>query len=155
MKRKKTTLVLVLVLVLVISVALVVFVYTRDRNPEIVVKDAIIVPSGMLEGVASSFMLIINDGRGGDKLIGCSIKEHPTVRGELHDVIDGKMIKIEEIIIPAKETIELKMGGLHLMFFDIPENLKDTVTLLLEFKESGTIEVKAHIRPQKNGHGVH
>jgi copper(I)-binding protein len=72
-------------------------------------------------------------------------------------VIDGKMTKIEEIIIPAKETIELKMGGLHLMFFDIPENLKDkdTVTLLLKFKESGTIEVKAHLRTQKNGHGVH
>jgi copper(I)-binding protein len=154
MKRKKTTLALVS-LVFVIFAALVVFVYTRDGNPEIVVKDATIVPSGMLEGVASSFMLIINDGKGGDKLIGCSIKEHPAVRGELHDVIDGKMTKIEEIKIPAKETIELKMGGLHLMFFGIPENLKDTVTLLLEFKEIGTIEVKAHLRTQKNGHGVH
>lgn len=154
MKRKKTTLALA-ALALVIFAALVVFVYTRDGNPEIVVKDAIIVPSGMMEGVASSFMFIINDGKGGDKLIGCSIKEHPFVRGELHDVIDGKMTKIEEIKIPAKETIELKMGGLHLMFFDIPENLKDTVTLLLKFKEIGTIEVKAHLRTQENGHGVH
>ena len=112
-------------------------------KPEIVVSDITVVPSGMMKGVASSFMHINNNGSGSDRLTGCKIKEYPSARGELHDFKDGRMTKVEEMIIPAHETTELMRGSLHIMFFKIPEKLKGTVTLIMNFEESGPIEVKA------------
>lgn len=82
-------------LVLVFSAALVVSACIRGGEPEIVVKGATIISSVMMEGAASSFMFIINDGKGSDKLTGCSIKEFPSVRGEIHDIVGGKMTKME------------------------------------------------------------
>jgi copper(I)-binding protein len=47
--------------------------------PDITVQDAMVIPSPMFIGTASAFMLITNDGKGSDVLIGCSIKEFPAV----------------------------------------------------------------------------
>lgn len=112
-------------------------------KPEIVVRNVTVVPSGMMKGIASSFMQIINNGSGSDRLTGCTIKEHPSARGELHDFKDGRMTKVEEVKIPAHETTELRRGGLHIMFFEIPEKLNEMVTLVLSFEKSGPIEVRA------------
>jgi hypothetical protein len=114
-------------------------------TPKISVKEAKLVPSPMLIGVASAFMLIFNKGDASDKLIGCSIKEYPSVKGRLHDVIQGKMQRIEEIEIPANEVVMLKKGGLHLMFYGLPENITDEVTIVLNFKKIGSIEIKARV----------
>lgn len=114
-------------------------------EPELIVKGAILIPSPKMKGVASSFMFIINEGNGGDKLLGCSIKEYPTVRGELHDVVKGKMKRVNEIPIPPGQTTALKAGGLHLMFFGMPDSLPEEVTVLLRFEKSGTIEVKTQV----------
>ena len=116
-------------------------------GPEIVVKGVTVVPSGMMQGAASSFMFIINDGVGNDTLTGCSMKDLPSVRCELHDFIDGKMSRREEIAIPAQETTELKRGGLHIMLFNVPDTLEDEVTLIMNFGESGPVEVRAATAP--------
>jgi len=126
-----------------ILVALIISSCTSGGRPEIVVRDVTVVPSGMMKGVASSFMQIINNGSGSDRLTGCTIKEYPSARGELHDFKDGRMTKVEDVIIPAHETTELRRGGLHIMFFEIPEALKGTVTLIMNFEKSGPIEVRA------------
>lgn len=130
----------------VLSLSLVMLILSSCNSggrPEIVVRDATVIPSGMMKGVASSFMQIINSGSGRDRLTGCAIKEYPSARGELHDFKDGRMTKVEEVIIPAHETTELSRGSLHIMFFKIPEKLNETVTLILSFEESGPIEVRA------------
>jgi copper(I)-binding protein len=114
---------------------------TSGDKPEIVVKDVTVVQSGMMKGVASSFMQIINNGSGSDRLTECIIKEYPSARGELHDFKDGRMTKVEEVIIPAHETTELMRGSIHIMFFKIPEKLKGEVTLIMNFEKSGPIEV--------------
>ncbi len=114
-------------------------------KPEIVVKGATLIPSPKMKGVASAFMFIVNEGNGGDKLIGCAIKEYPSVRGELHDIIKGKMTRVLEISVPPKETVALKAGGLHLMFFGVPDSLPQEVTVLLRFEKSGTVEVKTQV----------
>ncbi len=123
-------------------VVLIIFSCTRGGKPEIVIRDVTVVPSGMMKGVASSFMQIMNKGSS-DRLTGCTIKEYPSARGELHDFKDGRMTKVEEVIIPAHETTELMRGSIHIMFFKIPEKLKSEVTLIMNFEKTGPIEVRA------------
>lgn len=113
-------------------------------SPDIVVRGATVAPSHMMKGAASSFMFIINDGAGSDVLLGCSLPEHPSVRCELHDIRDGKMVEIGQLPVPAHATTELKRGGLHIMLFNIADDIEETVTFLMDFNKSGRIAVKAN-----------
>lgn len=115
-------------------------------EPEIMVKGVTFEPSTMLKRVGSSFMFIINDGRGDDVLEDCIIKEHPSAHVMLHDFENGKMITVKEIRIPARKTTELKKGGLHIMFAGLPDEMEDEITLVLKFTKSGAMEVKAKKR---------
>ena len=116
-----------------------------EGTPQISINDAKFIPSQMLIGRASSFMKIVNDGEGSDVLKACRIREHPSVRGEIHDSVDGRMVKIEEVDIPPGHNTDLKMGSFHLMFFGLPEKIEDEVTLVLLFQKSGSIEVKVPV----------
>ena len=116
-----------------------------ERAPQIVVKGATVQVSDAIKGSASSFMFVINDGRGNDRLLACVIKEYPSVYVELHDIIGGKMTMVKEISIPARETTALKRGGLHIMFTGFPEEHSEKVTLILTFERSGPIEVRATV----------
>jgi copper(I)-binding protein len=106
----------------------------------------------MLFGVASAFMLIENNGSGNDKLTGCSVKEFSDVKGEIHDVINGKMQNVEAIKIPADKTTALRKGSIHLMFYRFPDKLEDEMTLVLKFKKTGTIEVRVSMDKLKVKH---
>jgi len=116
-----------------------------EGRPQISLKEVKFIPSEMFIGRASSFMTIVNTGEGNDSLIGCSIKELPSVRGEIHDSVDGRMEKIEKIIIPPRHNTDLKMGSFHLMFFGLPEKIEEEVTLVLSFQKSGPISVKVPV----------
>jgi copper(I)-binding protein len=140
MKNKKIILTSVCT---VLAVLIVLFLITRGR-PKITVEEAKLIRSAAMKNAASVFMLIINNGGSSDILRGCSIKAFPSAKGELHDVVKGKMTKLKEIEIPANEITLLKRGSLHLMFFELPEKLTKKVTLIADFKKSGSIEVMAN-----------
>jgi copper(I)-binding protein len=122
---------------LLIFFAILTFSCNSGGTPKISVKGAKFIGKRDI----AVFMLIINDGNGSDTLTGSSIKEFPSAKGEFHDVLGGKMTRVEKIEITAGEVTRLKRGSLHLMFFGLPEKRVE-VTLLLQFKKSGTIEVK-------------
>lgn len=103
-------------------------------------------PKVVGKGDIAIFLLIVNDGTGSDSLIGCSLKGFPEVKGEMHDIIGGQMQEVEEIKVPANGLIALKKGGLHLMFFGLPEELPEKMTLNLQFRKSGNIEVEVLTR---------
>ncbi len=79
---------------------------------------------------------------------------------ELHNHIkqDGvmKMVKVDEISVPAKGGVELKPGSFHLMFFNPTQTLRkgDRFPVTLTFKNSGkvdvemTVESKGHMQTQ-------
>ena len=54
-----------------------------------------------------------------------------------------KMVQIPNIKIPAKSSVELKPGGLHLMFIGLNEQLNDNsnVDLNLTFSDGKTYEL--------------
>ncbi len=108
---------------------------------------------------AGGFMKIENKG-GADQLISAS----SPVAGEmqLHTMtMDGNVMRMRElktIDVPANGSVELKPGGLHLMFIDIKSPLKagESVPVKLKFQKAGEVEVKMPVRDISGGaHMMH
>jgi len=108
---------------------------------------------------AGGFMKIENKGAA-DQLISAS----SPVAGEvqLHEMaMDGnvmKMRQVKDIAVPAGGAVELKPGGLHLMFMNIKAPLAagETVPVKLKFAKAGEVEVKMPVNAMGNpgaGHG--
>ena len=108
---------------------------------------------------AGGFMKIENKGAA-DQLISAS----SPVAGEvqLHEMaMDGnvmKMRQVKDIALPAGGAVELKPGGLHLMFMNIKAPLAagETVPVKLKFAKAGEVEVKMPVNAMGNpgaGHG--
>ena len=95
--------------------------------------------------VAGGFMKIDNKG-GTDLLVSAS----SPIAGEvqLHEMsMEGnvmKMRQVKDIPVPAGGAVELKPGGMHLMFIDIKAPLAtgETVPVKLKFAKAGEVEVK-------------
>jgi copper(I)-binding protein len=95
--------------------------------------------------VAGGFMKIENKGAA-DQLISASSPAAGEV--QLHEMtMEGnimKMRQLKDIPVPASSAVELKPGGLHLMFMNIkaPLNAGETVPVKLKFAKAGEVEVK-------------
>ena len=95
--------------------------------------------------VAGGFMKIENKGAA-DQLISAS----SPVAGEmqLHEMaMEGnvmKMRQVKDIAVPANGAVELKPGGLHIMFMNIkaPLTAGESVPVKLKFAKAGEVEVK-------------
>lgn len=109
------------------------------------------VPAQKMSG---GFMKIENKG-GADKLLAASSSVSKTM--ELHTMsMEGNVMKMREIKaieIPANGKVELKSGGLHLMFIDVKEQLKpgSTIKVKLKFEKAGEVEVPFKVM----GHPAH
>ncbi len=103
--------------------------------------------------VAGGFMKIENKG-GADQLVSAS----SSVAGEvqLHEMaMEGnvmKMRQVKDIAVPAGGAVELKPGGLHLMFMNIkaPLTAGETVPVKLKFAKAGEVEVKMPVNAMGN-----
>jgi len=103
--------------------------------------------------VAGGFMKIENKGAA-DQLISAS----SPVSGEvqLHEMaMEGnvmRMRQVKEVVVPAGGTVELKPGGLHLMFINIkaPLTAGETVPVKLKFAKAGEVEVKMPVNVTGN-----
>lgn len=106
--------------------------------------------------VAGGFMKIESKGAA-DQLIAASSPVAGVM--QLHTMaMDGNVMIMREvkgIDVPANGSVELKPGGLHLMFMDIKTPLKagETVPVKLKFQKSGEVEVKLQVRDISGGHG--
>ena len=103
---------------------------------------------------AGGFMKVENKG-GVDLLVSAS----SPVAGEvqLHEMaMEGnvmKMRQVKDIPVPAGGAVELKPGGMHLMFMNIKAPLAagETVPVKLKFAKAGEVEVKMPV----NAMGAH
>ena len=107
---------------------------------------------------AGGFMKIENKGAA-DQLISAS----SPVAGEvqLHEMsMEGnvmKMRQVKDIAVPAGGAVELKPGGLHLMFMNIkaPLTAGQTVPVKLKFSKAGEVEVKIPVNAMgQHGDGM-
>jgi uncharacterized protein YcnI/copper(I)-binding protein len=114
--------------------------------------------------VAGGFISITNTGSQPERLIGGSAPF--AKRFEVHEmaVVQGVM-RMREIagglVIRPGETVELKPGGLHVMFMDITEApvAGRTVKTTLRFERAGPIEIDVAVTAPAagggHGHGGH
>jgi copper(I)-binding protein len=138
MKRKPA---LILSFILV-SAVVAVLSGCKQGAPAVTVKVPEATLSPMIVGSASVFMDIVNNGSGDDMLKAA----HAEIAGaitELHDVQEGKMIKVKGIRISAQGTTALKPGTFHIMIFNMPRDTKKgyRFTLALTFEKSGLIKM--------------
>ena len=95
-------------------------------------------------------------GAAGDKLV--AARSDIAARVELHSMsMDGnimRMRQIDAINVPAGQTVDLKPGGLHLMFMDLKAPLAagSQFALTLQFEKAG--EVKVDVKVQNAAPGM-
>ena len=114
----------------------------------------------MLPGakVGGGFMTIVNHGKTGDRLVSASCDCAGQV--QLHEMtMENDVMKMREkkdgIAIPAGETVELKHGGLHVMFLDVksPFMENEMFKATLNFEKAGKVEVEFEVGPPGAGKG--
>jgi periplasmic copper chaperone A len=96
--------------------------------------------------------LRITGGPQADRLLGASSAVAKTV--ELHQMShEGgvmRMRAVDAIEVPAGGTVELKPGGLHLMFIDLraPLAIGSEFAIELRFEKAGLVKVPVKVTPR-------
>ena len=100
--------------------------------------------------VAGGYLTITNTGTEADRLISGTSSFSKMV--EFHEMkMENDIMKMAELAngleIKPGETVELKPGGLHIMFMGLTTRLKegDMVTGTLVFEKAGTVDVEYKI----------
>ncbi len=122
----------------------------------------------MLPGqkAGGGFLTITNNGATDDRVVGVSTPQ--AARAEIHEmaVIDDvmKMRPLADgLVVPAGETVQLKPGGLHLMFMAVSEPFQEgaMVPVTVSFEKAGDVPVMLKVMPvgtkrmDHSGHGKH
>ena len=95
--------------------------------------------------------LKITGGSTPDRLLGASASISKVV--ELHTMeMDGNVMRmrpIDAVAVPAGQTVELKPGGMHIMFMGLKETLKSGASfpLTLRFEKAGEVKVMVQVSP--------
>jgi len=112
-----------------------------SQPPQITIEGQYADLSPVFIGAGSVFLKARNTG-GRDALVGAAVAV-PNAVIELHDVKDGRMVRVDKIVIPARETTDLRPGGHHIMIFNMPRTVQEgsELTLTLRFERSGEKQV--------------
>ncbi|MFP4312375.1 MAG: copper chaperone PCu(A)C [Nitriliruptoraceae bacterium] len=103
-----------------------------------------------LAGSSQLVLAITNRGDGEDRLV--AVDTDAAVGVELHEtrIEDGiaTMVSLDEIVLPAGETVRFRPGGLHLMMLGPDDDvaLGARFPLTLRFDRSDPITVTAEVR---------
>jgi uncharacterized protein YcnI/copper(I)-binding protein len=96
--------------------------------------------------VAGGYMKVTNNGSATEKLIGGTTDIAGRI--EIHEMaVAGGVMQMRPLNagleIKAGESVELKPGGLHVMFMNLKRQLKqdDSVKVTLQFEKAGKVEV--------------
>jgi copper(I)-binding protein len=104
------------------------------------------------QAAGGGFMTIVNTARQSDQLLSASA---PVAREvQIHTMsMDGGVMRMrhlpEGVTVPAKGRLDLKPGGLHIMFIGLKEPLRrgTHVPVTLNFKNAGTMTVDFSVQP--------
>ena len=114
--------------------------------------------SPMVAQNGAFYMTITNNSGADEKLLAGKTDACGTV--ELHemymkenDVMGMRQVPGGTIPVPAGETVELKVGGLHVMCIDKQAAFEvgDKIPITLEFANAGEMDVTADIRESEMG----
>ena len=102
--------------------------------------------------VGGGFQNIRNNGKASDRLVSATSPFATEV--QIHRMsMDGAVMKMRQIkegvTIPAGQTVELKPGGLHLMFIGLKKPFKQgaKIPATLKFARAGSVQVTFAVQP--------
>ncbi len=100
---------------------------------------------------SAAYFVIENGTASADTLLSVSteIAETAEVHMSMLDANGVMSMQMQDAVsIPARETVEFKPGGLHIMLVNLKQDLKtgDTFNLTLIFKEAGTIVIEVPVQ---------
>jgi periplasmic copper chaperone A len=114
--------------------------------------DLDVAPGQAAEPVAGSSQIVLtvtNRGDGDDRLLGAETPAALDIEVHLTEIEDGRatMAVLDEVAIPAGETVHFRPGGLHLMLVVPDETVTEggTFELTLRFDRSGEITVPVEV----------
>ena len=112
----------------------------------------------MLPGqpAGGGYLTVTNNGQTADKLVSAESPNAGKVEVHTMEVVNDVMVMrpVEGgLDIPAGATVELKPGGLHLMFMAVTEPFKEggSVPVTLEFEKAGKVEVMLPVQAKQGG----
>ena len=112
-------------------------------------------PPGMT--VLAAFMVLRNDSDQPLQVVQVSSPQFGHVEMHRTVVSEGvaRMLKQEQLEVPARGRLTLAPGGYHLMLFDptAPLRAGDTVHLILRLRHGGELDVTAPVRKGAKGMG--
>lgn len=131
---------------------------------DLVLSDAYVRAMPPNAPVAGGFVTITNKGKQDDRLVAARSPQAGEM--QIHEMaMDGDVMKMRELPdglpIPAGSTVELKPGGYHLMFMQVPKPFAEgeTVETTLVFEKAGEIALPLAVRAKaaapagQQGHG--
>ncbi|MFE6178112.1 copper chaperone PCu(A)C [Streptomyces sp. NPDC056464] len=127
---------------------------SADSKAELSVSGAYM-PQPVSDSMAAGFLTVTNKGGAQDELTSVTSDV-----GEVtaHETVDSSMQQVKDAAVPAHGQLVFKSGGNHLMFEKLKRQPKqgETVTLKLQFAESGTVTVQMPVKSAtytpKSGH---
>lgn len=99
---------------------------------------------------SAAYMILHNEGSEADRLLRAEAAVAAAVELHTH-VMEGdvaRMRRVDEIELPAGESVALAPGGLHVMLIGLATPLQagETFPLTLVFERAGTLEVTVEVR---------
>jgi len=136
---------------------------------DITIEEAWVRPAFFEGGNGAAYMLITNSGDTDDVLLSAStdiagaVELHESMIGSMEDMQEGEMgdmesmdemegmddmammVPLENIPVPAGESVALQVGGMHIMLIDIQDipEVGDSVAITLNFENAGEVVVNA------------
>lgn len=118
-------------------------------EPDLSIGDArAATPSG---GSSQVLVEVTNGGDGADTLVG--VDSGAAARVEIHrtEIEEGRasMVELDEVEIPAGETVQFRPGSLHLMLVAPDETVVEggTFELVLRFERTGDVPLDVEVVP--------
>ena len=109
--------------------------------------------------VGGGYLKVTNEGKTDDRLVSVTTDRAPMA--QLHEMkIENDVMKMREveggIAIPAGQTVELKPGGLHVMFMNLPQPFVEgeKIKAKLTFEKAGSVDVEFVVQKPKAEEGM-
>jgi copper(I)-binding protein len=118
----------------------------RNTPPQVSIEDAKAEMSPAIVGEAIVSLKIVNQG-GADVLTGVRT-DLPGSSASFHLMQGPRMVTVDAVPVPARETLDLKLGGSHIMVEHMGRAVKEgaPLSITLVFKKSGEKQVQLTLR---------
>jgi copper(I)-binding protein len=112
------------------------------RAGDLAITDAYI-PAPASPDVAVVYFTVKNNGDKDDALVGATspVAQSASLHNEMTMQGSSMMMPLQEIAIPAHQTVRLSVGGMHLMLENLKQKLQkgQRVQVTLQFKNAGSV----------------